>query len=232
MMLAEANSTYHHRTGFDATFAWNWHGFGGGNMPDLYQGKIDLPTFAGRIGTEISAYGDGKTRLYFTSNHDENSWENSAVDFYGDAAKAFSVFTFTFHGMPLLYNGQEIGNTDELQFFEKDPIKWVDAPEWENFYQALIEVRQSNSALWLYPDGGEYQALENTNEEQILSFGRSNDNNNLIVAINFSDSEATATITNSLPQGNYTEVFSDQSASLGSEISLTLPAWGYTIYQN
>ena len=37
-------------------------------------------------------------KLFFTSNHDENSWNGTEYEKYGDAAKAFAVFSFTWTG--------------------------------------------------------------------------------------------------------------------------------------
>ena len=44
-------------------------------------------------------------------------------------------------GMPLIYNGQEAGNTRRLPFFEKDPIDWKDHPNGE-LYKKLFALKK------------------------------------------------------------------------------------------
>ena len=56
-------------------------------------------------------------RTFFTSNHDENSWNGSEYEKYGDMAKPFAVFCATWNGIPLIYSGQELPNLKRLQFF-------------------------------------------------------------------------------------------------------------------
>ena len=63
-------------------------------------------------------------RLYFTTNHDENSWNGSVFERYGATHLLHTVLTFTIDGMPLLYSGQEAGLNKRLKFFEKDEIAW------------------------------------------------------------------------------------------------------------
>ena len=49
-------------------------------------------------------------------------------------------------GMPLVYNGQEAGNTKRLEFFEKDPIVWKEHPNGE-LYRKLFALKKRNTAL-------------------------------------------------------------------------------------
>ncbi|MBL0200878.1 MAG: hypothetical protein IPP81_12270 [Chitinophagaceae bacterium] len=70
-------------------------------------------------------------RMYFTNNHDENTWNGTEYEKYGDMLPCLAVFSFTWNGMPLIYSGQEIPNKG-LTFFEKDSI------EWNGKYQLLL----------------------------------------------------------------------------------------------
>ena len=67
-------------------------------------------------------------RMTFVSNHDKNAWEGTEYEQFGDALDAAIVLSVVGDGIPLLYNGQEAGNQRRLEFFEKDPIQWRDAP--------------------------------------------------------------------------------------------------------
>jgi glycosidase len=46
------------------------------------------------------------SQMFFTANHDENSWNGTEYEKYGNAAKVFAVFSFVWSGLPLIYSGQ------------------------------------------------------------------------------------------------------------------------------
>jgi alpha-amylase len=63
-------------------------------------------------------------RLFFTSNHDENSWNKADYQTMPGASHApFAVLTQTMkRAIPLVYSGQEEPVLRSIQFFEKDPM--------------------------------------------------------------------------------------------------------------
>ncbi len=91
-------------------------------------------------------YPEGYQQMYFTQNHDENTWTGTENDLYGASAAAFNVLMFTWQGIPMLYNGQEDGLDQRLAFFKKDPIKWGDYHKTP-FFQNLCDLRHNNKAL-------------------------------------------------------------------------------------
>jgi glycosidase len=78
-------------------------------------------------------------RMRFTTNHDETAWDATPIELFdGPAgARAASVIAYASPGVPLLYNGQEVGSTVELRLFEKDDIDWSENPDMHAFYVEL-----------------------------------------------------------------------------------------------
>ncbi|MBK6930809.1 MAG: hypothetical protein IPH12_07980 [Saprospirales bacterium] len=64
-------------------------------------------------------YPEGYYQLYFTQNHDENTWSGTESELYGASADAFNVLAFTWQGIPMLYNGQEDDLSQRLGFLSK-----------------------------------------------------------------------------------------------------------------
>lgn len=58
-----------------------------------------------------STYPTGAIPMNFITNHDENSWNGSEYRRLGAAVPAMAALTFTLPGIPLIYSGQEVGNT-------------------------------------------------------------------------------------------------------------------------
>ena len=87
--------------------------------------------------------------MRFSDNHDERR----AIARFGEpAALAASAFVFTLDGVPMLYNGMEVGDTTESgapALFEKLPIFWSIAerrPEFPQFYKQMMALRRGSEA--------------------------------------------------------------------------------------
>jgi glycosidase len=143
-MLAEAEQVDLHYKAFDMTYGWNFHHL----MNEVAQGKKTVKVFDEYFKKDSTVYPADAIRMYFTSNHDENSWNGTVFERMGDAYKAMAVLTFTIPGMPLIYSGQEAGLNKRLAFFEKDFINWQSDNNLQPFYTQLIKLKKEHSALW------------------------------------------------------------------------------------
>jgi glycosidase len=130
--------------------------------------------------------------------------------------------------MPLIYNGQEAGNTKRLKFFEKDPIVWKAHPNGD-LYKKLIVLKKKNTALWNAHWGATMIAVANSRPDKVFSFVRQNNADKVFVVINFSDQPQTVTFKDSLYQGKYTDYFGGQLAELDASTKLSLKPWGYQV---
>lgn len=90
---------------FDASYTWTWM-----HSTEKYY-KDDGANFPGLLKI-LNRYLSHHPKLpaWFTSNHDENSWNGTEFDKYGEMATMLQVFSLTFPGMPIIYSGQEIPN--------------------------------------------------------------------------------------------------------------------------
>lgn len=82
--------------------------------------------------------------MFFTSNHDENSWNGTEYERYGDKALPFAERTFQLGGVPLIYSGQELPLKKRLAFFDKDEIPWHEGTHLHDFYKELIRKFKEN----------------------------------------------------------------------------------------
>jgi glycosidase len=222
-LLAEAEAPEFHEHAFDMTYAWSFpnlthqivNGSAGPNAVDNYM--LD----------EQEQFDDSDYRMYFTSNHDINSWENSAVDRYGPALEAMAVLASTLNGMPLVYNGQEARIDEELAFFQKDQIEW-DGYELEEFYTKLLQLNQNNPALWNGQSGGDYKRI-NTNNTDVYAYRRAKDDNEVLVILNLSDQNQTVTLEN-FESTRYTDIFAESERTIGGH-SIEMNPWDYLVLE-
>jgi len=230
LMLAEDDGTQYKGAGFDMTYAWGLHGFGNGILDRIVVGTNNVNTLSSYATQENTNYKSPHYRMYFTSNHDENSWYGTVFEQFGAAAEVFAVLTSTFRSMPLIYSGEEAGLNKRLLFFDKDEIMWQSHPFTE-MYKALFHLKRENKALWNGSDGGELQRVFSTNNTSIFAFIREKENCKVFEVLNLSNQERTVTLLGNLYTGNYRDAFTNDSILFNDSAEITLPAWDYKVYE-
>lgn len=168
--------------------------------------------------------------MYFTTNHDENTWEGTVFERLGEGHLTFAVMVFTFDGMPLIYNGQEAGLDKRLKFFTKDEINWG-TYKYQDFYSKLITFKKENPALWNGTYGAEpvYVPTADANDE-VYAFIREKDGNKVFVVLNLSNKDITTSLPGDAYAGDYTELFSGKEKTFEADEYLALKPWEYRAY--
>ena len=226
-MLAEAETPEHHEAAFDMSYAWElMHA-----KNNLGQGEITAEEYRQIYDDNFDRFPDYAYRMQMTSNHDENSWDASAVQRFGDGTKAMAVLKSTIEGMPLVYNGQEVGFDRQLEFFYKDLIDWDFDSPFLDFYTTLLHLNRDNQALHNGLHGGDLEWITTNHEDQVIAFTREKDGDKIFTVINVSEEELEVELNSERMAGSYTEVFSGDSESFTATETLELEPWGYFVYE-
>jgi glycosidase len=169
--------------------------------------------------------------LNFITNHDENSWNGSEYKRMGAAVPAMAALSFTLPGIPLIYSGQEVGNTRELEFFEKDLIPNLGVSnETTTFYTKLVALKKKNKALWNSSGLSVSELLQNNSK--VITYFRSTEKNQVVTIVNASATTQKVKIDTSDVKGNFYTFTSGKKVKLGASLSLTLKPWQYEIYSS
>lgn len=211
---------------FDASYSWKWMH----KTEDYYKMQEPLQGLNDLL-QQYSAIGDSSMRAWFTSNHDENSWNGTEYEKYGNIAKALAVFSCTWNGVPLIYSGQELPMKDKrLKFFDKDPIPWAGKYELHDFYKTLLGLHATNPALrGGDPDVTTYK-LSNTADDKIFSYLRKNGADEVMVILNLSRETVRFDITDSQLSGNFKNAFSEAANNFTESKSFEMTAGEYLVY--
>ncbi len=223
-MLAESQHPEFHSAGFDATYGWGvmegWIRF--------YAGKLSLAQEDSIINHNIQVFPANAYRVFFTTNHDWNSWEGTEFERYGEAYKALAVFTQTmYQSVPLIYNGQEIPNKRRLKFFIKDPIEWGTKLEMAPFYTTLLKLRKSTPAL---AADASYKKIITANDVAIFAYTREKQGHKVLVILNFSRQPQSFTIKDNSISGQPMNVFMGVKEKLSRTHVYSIEPWGYIVY--
>lgn len=187
-MLAEADTPEMQIRAFDMTYDWKLYHL----LIDVAKGKAGAGDLAKLYTDPPRKYPKGAYRMTFTSNHDENSWNGTDRELYGEGADAMAVLAATLPGMPLVYSGQEDGLNKRLKFFDKDPIGWGRfgrAP----FYAGLLKLKHDHPALESGMEPGNLQLIE-TGNARVFAFRRVKGKDRVTVAVNLSATPASITL--------------------------------------
>ena len=212
---------------FDASYSWKWMHL----SQDFYQKHLPLSDLKNLL-EQYSKIGDNSMRAWFTSNHDENSWNGTEYEKYGDFAPALAVFSATWNGVPLLYNGQELPmKTKRLEFFEKDPIPWTGKYELEDFYKTLFDLKSENPAL----RGGDPAVttfwVNTTANDKILAYLRKNGNREVLVLLNTTKDAVSFKLEDENSLGSFKNVFTKSKNEFIKGSDVSLDAFGYLVYE-
>ncbi len=229
-LLAEADGPEWHTAGFDMTYGWGLYGFRAGVLKRIADGTADADDLNAHVSGERRRFPADAYRMYFTSNHDENAWHGTPSELFGPAADAFTVLTATFNGMPLVYGGQEAGLNARLAFFDKDEIDWSDLSETDLF-AALLGLKRENRALRNGDPAGSLARIRTQDSKRVFAFLREKDGDRVLAVLNLSGDSLNATLSGTSHDGVYRNVFTAEETTLGDGSVLSLPAWGYAVFE-
>jgi glycosidase len=232
MMLAEGAYPQHHVKAFDASYGWNTYGV----LAPIINGKKSVLILDTVLNIERSAYPQASLRMRFSSNHDENAWDAPDVEKFGiKGTKLAAVLVNTLPGIPLLYNGQEVGNTKKLKLFEKISIDWKNGSEFRKLYTTLFDLRKNEPAF----SGGEMLRLSTSNARCVYAFARISGTNKFIVVLNFDQKAFSGSMDVSSPelvtggQIILTDVFTKKTVTAAVPsaklLPIKIPAMGFRI---
>ena len=224
-MLAEWEARDLHAEAFDMTYAWSWNE----TMHNICMGNKDVNGLYVYYSWNESAFPTNSMRMTFVSNHDKNAWEGTMYEQFGDGLEAAIVLSVVGDGMPLIYNGQEAGNSKRLEFFEKDPIQWKAHPVGD-LYKKLFGLMTSNTALWHARWGATMIKIPNDHEREILSFVRQNEKDKVFAVFNFSENSKTVSFNETLHHGSYQDFTTEESSVFDNNSSLEMEPWSYNVF--
>jgi glycosidase len=227
IMIAEANKPELLVKAFDLDYAWPFYRA----MADAAEDGKSAQSIAQNWWTERERFPKGAIEMRFSDDHDE---KRAIVRFGERGTLAASALLFSMDGVPVLYNGQEIGDTTESTapaLFEKLPVFWDIGERRANFlpfYKQLIALRRAHPAL----QQGETEWVENGAPDRILTFIRRNAGEEYFVAVNLSN-RPYAGVTN-IPNGAYVDETPGRDAVDRKNVTLPaliLSAWDFRIYR-
>ena len=226
-LLAEWQDPELHEAAFHASYAWRWKEI----MQEIAKGNAPASAIKAYYEDYQTGWPEGAMRMTYTENHDQNTWDGSSGEIYGEAFDATLALSFVGEGIPLIYNGQEAGNQKRLEFFEKDLIEWK-AHSDETLIKSLIDIKTENEALWNGTFGARMDMIKTDNGDQIFAFTREKGDEKVLAIFNLSDRPASFNFEDDAQSGTYRSLLSGESVTLSTDMTWSMSPWDYRIYSN
>jgi glycosidase len=230
ILLAEAAEPELLVKAFDFDYAWPFHAA----LSDVLQGRAPASTLREVWEREQARFPRGARHMLFSDNHDER---RALARFGEGGALVASALVFGLPGVPMIYNGMEVGDTTESgapALFERLPIFWSIAerrPQFRPFYQALTALRRQHPAL----REGDLVWLRNSEETRVLTFARRSGGEEVVLAFNLSSRPFVGTVEVAGAAG--LEEITPAAARLvqGDAVAalpaLSLDAWAFRVFR-
>ncbi len=207
---------------FDVNYAWSWMHL----TEKLIKHEIKMNDLISNLTSYLSLPKE-KLKLFFTSNHDENSWNGTEFEKYGITAKAFTVLAFTYLGMPLIYSGQEIPNQKRLAFFEKDNLDWNNGTKLDFFYSKLCGIHKI-----ILNEEANFEFLPSNQNQSILAFIKQSKSELLLIILNLTKLDKVQfQIKHTLTSGTFLNFFSEMIYQFNEVENFELMAGDYLVFR-
>lgn len=222
IMFAEGVRSDLFSSGFQLNFGWNFYH----TLKDIYNDGQPASKLTEAHNTDYSGMAPGNHVLRFTSNHDDNAWDDTPINIFNGKQGSMAAFLLTGYmgGVPMIYNGQEVGCPIKLSFFDKNPIDWSLNPEITEEYKKIIALRKGSEAI---KDGN---IQHYNNHQDVVAFKKTSGTEEILVLVNVRNQSVSYEIDQSLTQQSWQDAFDQTDYTLHSTVDLA--PYSYLVLKN
>ncbi|MDA3853183.1 MAG: alpha-amylase family glycosyl hydrolase [Bacteroidales bacterium] len=221
IMFAESDDKALFNAGFDIIFGWNYYNA----LHKVYTEGNTAEDLMTANTQDYAGIADHKEFLRFTTNHDDNIWDDLPQNVFTNERGAITAFVLSAFrgGIPLIYNGQEVGCEQKLGFFAGNStyIDWSANPDILQEYKDILKLRTENLAL-------SKGSLTTFNDHtDIASFLYQDGTEEMLIIANVRDQKVNYTLPTTLANSMWHNGITHEPVELGQ--SITLEAFDYLL---
>ena len=220
ILLAESNNTDKFASGFQMNYGWTYLTA----LKNVFGSGASAATLATANATENSGTIPGTCMLRFITNHDEDRNPGTPLQLFGGlpGSMAAYVLAATMGGVPLIYDGQEVGCPISLDIFDtKTVIDWTANSATTGAYEQLMAFRNANDAV---KEG----AITYFGNSDVAVFEKAIAGDTMLVVVNVRNVSKTYTLDAPLKNTAWYDGMNN-SASINLGTSLSLAPYQYLI---
>lgn len=214
ILLAEGTRADHFNSGFDFTFGFNFFGA----LKDVYGTNKPATTLQDANATEYANnYTESHRIVRYTSNHDVNYSDGTPYELFKGRNGSIAAFVVAAYmkSVPMIYNGQEIGYNQRIDYFSNTPIDWssADASVLAE-YKNIVAFRKSSNAL----KSGTYTGYS-SNAVSVFTMQKADEK--VLVLSNLTNATVNYIVPVALTTTTWQNAFTGAAAPLNTQVTLT-----------
>ena len=219
LLLAEGDRSDLFADGFDFTFGFNFYG----KLKNIFKNNQAVTGLDNSNNSEFANASNGQQVVRYLTNHDVNSSDGTALDLFGGKEGSMAAFVVVAYmkGVPMIYNGQEVGFPSRITFpFTSVNINWTLNPDITADYKKVIAFRNESEAI-------RRGQLTSYSTADICAFTKTEGADIVFVASNLRNAAKSFTLPASVANSNWTDALSGNAVTTTSKIDLG--GYGYVV---
>ena len=222
LMLAEGTRADHFASGFNYTFGFRFYD----QMKTVFSSNQPVSNFDNLNTSEYTGAGESNMVVRYITNHDVNSSDGTPLDLFGGNSGSMAAFVVAAYmkGVPMVYNGQEVGMPTKLVFpFTNQQINWSLNPGMVAEYKKIIAFRNNSVAI----RRGTLVSYSNSN---VCAFTKTSGTETVLVLSNLRNAATNFTLPAAVANTTWVDAFTGASVSLTTQVSLQ--PYSYVVLRN
>ncbi len=222
LMLAEGSRANNFSVGFDYNFSFAYFE----KLKAIYAYNQSALAIDSLNKSEYVGASTGNEVVRYLSNHDVNGSDGTPLDLFGGKKGSMAAFVATAYmkGVPMIYNGQEVGTPIRLTFpFTSTKIDWSLNPDISAEYKKIIAFRNSSMAL-------RRGDLSSYSTQDVIAFTKTIGSEKVFIVANLRNRTINYFLPANLTSSTWFDAINGGVVSLTSQLSM--PAFTYLVLKN
>jgi len=223
LFLAEGSRSGDFTSGFDYNFGFNFYG----NLKNIYKNNKSVKSIDDVNTKDYQSTVEGQGMVRYLTNHDVNSSDGTPLDLFGGKKGSMAAFVVVAYmkGIPMVYNGQEIGTPFRLVFpFKTTSVDWtLNNPDITGEYKKILAFRNSNETV-------RRGALDSYSSDDVCVFTKTEGSKKVLVLTNLRNKPVTYTVPAALANSQWKDAFKNSKTTIGA--SVNLEPYAYMVLKN
>ena len=223
VFLAEGSKASNYAAGFDANFGFNFFG----NLKAIYKNNKSVKSIDVVNTKDYQGATDQQEIVRYLTNHDVNSSDGTPLDLFGGKKGSMAAFVVVAYmkGIPMIYNGQEVGTPFRLVFpFTGSHIDWtLNNQDITNEYKKIIAFRNNNQTV-------RRGALTSYSNDDVCVFTKTEGSKKVLVLSNLRNKPITYAMPRALASSSWRDAFTGSRTTLAGAVNLA--PYTYIVLKN
>jgi len=223
LFLAEGSRGGNFSAGFDYNFGFGFYG----NLKNIYRRNKSVKSIDTVNKRDYESAKDGQEMVRYVTNHDVNSSDGTPLDLFGGKKGSMAAFVVIAYmkGIPMVYNGQEIGTPFRLVFpFDGKRIDWtLNNPDITGEYKKILAFRNKSEAV-------RRGVLTSYSSDDVCVFTKTEGTKKVLVLSNLRNKPVAYTVPPALANTSWSDAFTGSKTKVGD--AMNLEPFSYIVLKN